>query len=304
MRFPIAQHCFFAAVCAASVLVVFGLTAPVAEAQVEGKRVEFSVTVGSGDVPEDADRELRIQRQREITTEVVERMEKRLDAIGFNSHDVSATDLYRIDVTVYGDHSAATLKSALIPAGRLEVRPVIVDGSRWYDVAADLPTGVELRSQRGSFRTDSVFLFGHSARTLRGVIDRHDNGDQRLEVFPHEDGWRVLQLGPVAATERDVHRAGIDQNPSGIPFVRATFSARAAQQIRSASAASHSSDLAIIVDGEVVAVQSFGPNQFHDSLDLDPPSHLRSADARRHWAHQVAARLATPIPVRLVEIEE
>lgn len=296
----------FVALFAASLALLLVLDLPTAQAQVEGKRVEFSLTVDRVNNADnsDEDPELRVRRQREINEEVIRRIETRLEAMGLHSHNVRTGDNRLIRVTVYGRHSEAAIKSAIIPPGRLEIRPVLVDGSPWLNVAAELPPEVDLIPEPGSFRTDRLFLFSHSARHLREAIATLGSEDTQFEVFPHEDGWRTLHLGSVAATERDISDVSISRNPSGIPFVSVTLSSNAAQDVRADAAAGQVRHLAIIVDGEVVALHRFSDRRFSETLDIDPPRHLSSTTARNQWAMQVAGRLAAPLPIRLAEMQE
>ncbi len=289
-----------------SLAFVFTFDLSAAHAQVEGNRVEFVLTVDridrDGDAGEDAD--LRVRRQREVTDEVIDRIEKRLNTVGMNSHNVRATNNRTIRVTVYGNHSEATIKSAIIPSGHLEIRPVLVEDSPWLQVAADLPPEVDLLPEPGSFRTDRLFLFSHSARQLRQTIASLGPENAEFEIFPHDDGWRSIHLGSVAATERDIEAVSIKRNPSGIPYVSVNLSGHAAQRVRSEAASASVRYLAIMVDREVVSLHRFSDRRFSETLDIDPPRHLSSTTARNHWAIQVAGRLASPIPIQLAEIQE
>ncbi len=293
-----------AAILAVAMAAIFTVDASEASAQVEGKRVEFTVTVDSASDAGDEDSELRVLRQRERTKEVISRIEHRLDAIGIPSHRVRAVDEVRIRVTVYGDHDARAIKSTVIPSGSLEIRPVMVDGSHWIEIAAELPEGVELRPEPGAFRTDRLFLFSHSAQALRRAINMVDRPDSSIKIFPHNDGWRAVELAAPAATERDIENSSLKRTPAGIPYVRAILSSDAAQTVRSAAAGHDSRHLAIVLDGEVVALQRFSRRNFSESLDIDPPAHLRSSTARTNWSYQVGGRLAAAIPLRLAELQE
>lgn len=273
------------------------------DAQARNNRVDFTLTVSPIE-DQEQDPDLRVRRHREVTKEAARRIETRLDAIDVKNSRVRVDDDYNIEITVYGDHSASAIKSALIPTGKLEIRPVLDDVSPWADLADELPDDVEIRTFPGSFRTDRIFLFSHSLQSLRSFVDRVAIGSTIVELFPHDDGWRSLNLGEPIATEDHLSSATIEKTPAGIPFVTVGFDTTAAQQIRSHTSSSGATHLAILLDGEVVSLHRFVARRFSDRLDLEPPDHLRSRHARSQWAIQVAGRLAAPIPVQLVEIQE
>ena len=274
-----------------------------AQAQTEGNRAEFEVTIDDRHAG-DGDGDLRSRQTAKIAEEVVRRIGKRLDAAGVKSHDVDFDDDRNITVTAYGNHSTPIIKGAVIPSGHLEVRPVLVNDSPWMSLSSELPEDVELKGEPGIFRTDRLYLFAHSASLLDQTLSNYAPEGMDFEIFPHDDGWRSLRLGPTAATESEVQKARLASNPTGLPYVSISLSARAAQSIRSIASAEQVRYLAIILDGEVVALQSFSERNFSETLIVDPPAHLQSTEARDQWATQVAGRLATPIPVQLVETQE
>ena len=300
-----------ATLCALSLAVVMIVDLSVAEAQRGGNnRVEFTLIVDSLDddfgVDEEGnvDSSLRVQRHREVANETVRRIEARLDNIGIKSHEVGVDESHNIKIVVFGDHSETAIKSTVIPSGKLEIRPVVVSDSPWLDVDEEFPPDVEVRIEPGSFQFDQVFLYAPTASSLRQIIARHAPEGSDFAVFPYEDGWRTLHLGRVAATQSDVHSTDISQNPSGMPFVSIELTGNGAQNVRSSAAAVGARHVAIVLDGEIVALHPYNHQRRTASLDLDPPDHLNSLDARGQWAMQVAGRLGAHIPIRLAETQE
>ena len=283
-------------------LLVLSVT-DVQEASARSNRVDFTVTVAPLD-DDQSDSVRRVRRHREMAREAARRIEIRLEAMDLKNSRVRLDDDHNIKITVYGSHSAQALKSAVIPAGRLEVRPVIDDASPWLDIADSLPEGVELRSPAGSFQSDRLFLYAASPGPLHDVLDRVALGSTQVEIYPHDDGWRTINLGPSVADQGDVTSVQLERTPSGIPFVSITFDADAAQTTRGQASTRQATHLAFVLDGEVVGLHRFSSRQFSDTLALDPPEHLRSRQARQHWSIQVAGRLAAPIPVQLIELQE
>jgi hypothetical protein len=278
-------------------------TLDVQEASARSNRVDFTIAVAPLD-DDEADSDRRVRRHREMAREAARRVELRLEAIDLKNSRVRLDDDHNIRITVYGRHSAQALKSALIPAGKLEVRPVIDDASPWLDIADSLPEGVELRSPAGTFQTDRLFLYAASPGELHDVLDRVSLGSTQVEIYPHDDGWRTINLGPSIAGEGDVESVEIERTPSGIPFVSISFGADAAQKARGQASSRQATHLAIVLDGEVVGLHRFNSRQFSETLALDPPDHLRSRQARQNWSIQVAGRLAAPIPIQLIELQE
>jgi hypothetical protein len=274
----------------------------VAQAQ-SARRVEFQLFVdGPGEEVEDRDR--RMREHAEIAREAAERIEIRLDAIGVKNHRVRVNGQNGIDVTVYGRHDATAIKSAVIPPGRFQIRPVILDQGFWHDLDGELPDTVEIRQEPGSVQIDEVFLFSRNAVDLRRFMNRVAIAGGELYLFPHDDGFRTVQLGPALATDRDLASSELGQTPSAIPFVTIRLEAEVAQQLRATIADEGARQIGLILDDELIGMQGFSHRQFSETLTLECPSFLRSVEARRHWALQVGGRLATPIPITLVEHQE
>ena len=273
-----------------------------AEAQNKERRVQFTLSLETSSL--EGNPELRVRRAQEMAAIAAERIETRLNSIDIKNHRVRVNDSNQIDITVYGLHSPEAIKSAIIPAGRLEIRPVLADNSIWLDLEDSLPEQIEIKYDPASFQTDRIFLFSPSARSLRDFLSRVSLGSTDVVLFPHQQGWRTLNLGPTLATHSDITGVELHQTPSAIPFVKANLSAEATDKIRTHATAENVRHLVLILDGEPVHLYRFSQTQFSDELNLQTPDFLRTTDARYHWAIQVVARLSTPLPVTLIEIED
>lgn len=284
----------------AVVAVIF--VADTAQAQTQSRNVEFTLRVESPD--DDADASHRVRRHGEIARIAADRIEMRLDAVGVRNHNVRLTEQNDIRVTVYGRHSADAIKGAVIPPGRVEIRPVITDNSPWGELADILPDEVELRYEPGAFDSNRVFLYSHDIGVLREFTGRIALGEIEVALYPHDDGWRTVNMGPPLATHRDVEGVQLERTPSAIPFVTTTLNTEAAQRIRAEASQANVRHLAIMIDGELVTMIRFSNRNFSQTLTLDCPDFLRSSEARQQWGIQVAGRLAAPIPITLTELQD
>lgn len=288
-------------VAVATLAVVTAVLGPAVAEASGSEKVEFTVTLQTEDDADDP--EVSDRKTRRVAGETVDRIEQRLEAIDIPHHEIEAAGA-DIDITVFGDYSPQLIKAVVIPDGRFEVRPLLVDSSPWLGVAPKLPEGVEFYNEPGAMDPDSFFLFSHTPARLHRAIDLVSTDDHTIKVFPHDEGWRTLRLGPVLATHDDIRDVRLERNPTGAPFVNADLDAEAAQQIRSGVERHRARQLAMIVDGEVVALETFSDRSFSESMTIEPPGHLESTGAERNWARQVAGRLAVDIPVRVAEFEE
>lgn len=277
-----------------------------ATAQTRSRRVEFTLAVEppdalSSDIPE----KTRHLRDREMAQMVADRIKTRLHAIDVKHSRVQIDDAHQIQVTIFGrDLSETALKSSLIPPGTLEIRAVLTDPAPWIDLESELPEGVEIQTEPGAFHTDRLFLFSEDPSLLHQLLSRVTFGQTEVAIFPHNDGWRTVLMGPPLGTNHDILRTTLSQTPSAIPFVTTRLTSDATAQIRARAASVNASHLAVLLDGELVAMPRFSERQFTDELVLDCPSFLRSIESRSQWAMQVAGRLAAPIPITLTEIQE
>ena len=292
---PVAGLCAAALIVVGAALLVVAPSA--AEASTQGQRVEFTVTANTDD-------DISSRAREKVAERVVEQIKQRLDAMELKHYQVEPIGGSNVEVIVYGDHSPEVIKGGIVPQGELQFRPVLVDSAPWLEVAPQLPEGVEFYHEPGSMRPDSFFLFSTSPAVLREAVELVPDGEGSIELFPHEDGWRTLNLGEVVATEDDISSAQVQRNRAGASFVNAELSADAVQRVRSKSSEYAASQLAVVLDGEVVAVMYFSEDSFGERLTVDPPGHLGSPDARAQWAMQVGGRMAASMPVQLGILEE
>lgn len=273
-----------------------------AEAQQSGdRRTQFRLIVEN---PDDAlEGEIRVRRHREMAQMAAERVEKRLATIGVGDYRVRVLPSNDLEVQVFGRHRAETIKSAVIPPGQMDIRPVLVDDTPWMDLEELLPDDIELRAEPGSFQTDRLYLYSPNASSLHSFLGRVSLGAKEIYIFPHRDGWRTLALGESLATERAVEGVSMHRTPSAIPFVRVQLNEEAVDEIRTGARREDARHLAILLDGEIVSLVRFGERHFSSELTLEVPEYLRTSDARSGWAMQVAGRLAAPIPIILAEAE-
>lgn len=277
-----------------------------AAAQPSPRRVEFTLRVEAprGDGGSGVEN-LETKRDREMAHIAAERIKTRLNAIDVKNYRVQVDNQNRIQVTVYGrDLSAEAIKSAVIPPGELELRAVISGATPWGDILPDLPEGVEIRVEPGAFQTDRTFLYSEDITTLQHLLSRISLGQTEVTIFPFRNGWRTVLMGPSLGSHHDVLETSLNQTPSAIPFVTVQLTADATSRVRAGASQVEARHLAILLDGELVAMPRFIERQFDDELTLDCPDFFRSSEARRHWAMQVAGRLAVPIPVTLIESKE
>lgn len=264
--------------------------------------VELVITAEGPD-DDEVDGDIRERTRKKIAEKAVSRIRKRLDVIGVKNHEVEVDGDLNIRVRTGGSFDAATIESVVVPSGRLEIRPVLVDADSWLSPMPRLSDDIEFRPETESVRVDSFFLYAPSARSLRRVIDESGVEEGTVELYPHEDGWRTLRLGEAMVTEDDVEEIRLERSFAGAPRVTAVFDDGATRALRGAFDGD-SGRVAVILDGEVVSLQRVSPSNTSELFGLDPPEHLRSMDAQRRWSTLVAGRLAAPIPVQLATFQE
>ena len=286
----------------ALVMGVSGLMMSSAEARSGDRRVNFRLVVENPD--DGTEPEVRARRHQEVARMAAERIEKRLEVIGVGDYRVRVLPSNDLEVNVFGRHSAEAIRSAVIPPGRMEIRAVVVDETPWMDLEEMLPEGVEVRVEPGSFQTDRLYLYSPSAESLHRFLSRVSlGGVGEVMIYPHQEGWRTLNLGAVLATEQDLNRVELKRTPSAIPFVSTHLKTEVTQEIRAAAALENARHLAVILDGEVVSLIRFSGRTFSSEMILEVPEFLRTTEARNGWALQVAGRLAAPLPITLAELE-
>ncbi len=281
---------------------VVGVGAGEATAQ-QGERVEITLTVDHRPADDDERREVVVQRREEINEMVVRRIETRLEAIGVKYWEIDVGSDHTIEITVYGDFDGQVVRGAIIPRGRMELRRVKVDDSPWAHIAAELPEGVELEAPRqGVFRTDQLFLTAPSPAVLQEVIDEYGPSNDEVHIFPQEDGFRTVRLGRAVASESHVRSGSLGRSPAGDPRIDVRLESAVAHEALSGQ--DGTSHLAMVLDGEVVALIPTRQHHRSATFDIDPPPHLTSREAKQAWAMQVAGRLSAPMPIRLIEFDD
>lgn len=238
----------------------------------------------------------------EITTEAAERIRQRMRAAEIKHWDVVTSGRNHIRVSVYGRYSRGRLASILVPTGDMSIRPVLSVGDEWTERIARVPDGVELRQPDESMRADAAFLWSRSRRVLREVVQDVPLPGVDVDVYPYKGGWRTVALGTVVATHKSVRKASIERGGGGDAYVRLQLDATSAPERTNRH--SVGSRWALVLDGEVVRVWQEASDTLDTAINLRPPSHLGSKEARLIWSQQVAGRLAAYIPVPLVEVED
>lgn len=239
---------------------------------------------------------------KEITNEAAERIRKRLKAAEIKHWDVVTSGPNQIRVNVYSSYSRGQLASMLVPAGAMSIRPTIPVGDRWTELLSNLPEGVELRQPGDSMKAEAAFLWSRSRRTLESAIESVALPGLEVATYPYKGGWRTVAMGSPVATHRSVQSISIERGGSGDAYIRLNLDAAAAPE--QSARRGVGSQWAMVLDGEIVRLWRESGQRLDTSINIRPPSHLNSRDAKARWAQQVAGRLAAHIPVPLVEVED
>ena len=289
---------------AVALVVVLALVAVSPEVDARtGDPVEVSLLIDHRPAEEGERREVVAQRRANINERVATRLEERLDAIGVRYSEVDIDEDHTVTVKVYGDFDDAVIRGAIIPRGKMELRRVRVEDSPWAEVAAELPDQVQYQSPgSGLFRTDWLYLTAPSPSLLAEAIDTWGPSDEDIRIFPQDQGFRTVRLGETVATESHVESASLGRSPAGDPRIAIRLKSAIAHE--ALDRRGEAGLLAMVLDEEVVAL--IPTRRYHRSLtfDLEPPPHLNSPEAKQAWGMQVAGRLSTPMPIRLVELDE
>jgi hypothetical protein len=261
--------------------------------------------------------ELKSEMTRQVTKLAADRLRDRLKAAEIKRFSVTSDEPRTIVVRARGGVSRELLAGIVAPAGRFELRPVLSVGEGWVKAMRELPGGVKLRQEEGSVDPDDAYLWSAdraklhatATRAAQRYLERESLDENAIEVatYPAAGGWRTLALGSAVATQADVAHAAIRQGKTGETYVRLLFKRELSGHGLSNAGAEHSilgasRTWAIVLDGEVVSVMDRAANSLGNSLSVMAPEHLRTRDARRIWAQQVAGRLAAYMPITLMEV--
>jgi hypothetical protein len=244
---------------------------------------------------------LNVRTRRKMAKRAVPRIEKRLRAAGFKHLNAETRGNGNLYVEVGTKLSPMTIMGFIVPEGRFEVRPIRSVGALWQQNSTRLPDGAELRQPEGSMARSDAYVWAPKRSDIKTVAGTLDLGVGLIRPYPEGDGWRTLVLGDPVLANSDVQGAGIRPGHLGEPFVSVSLKGSAADRLRSGESGPDTR-WAVLLDGEVVTVLDREPTS-SGVLNLSPPDHLDATAAQRRWARQVAARISTPMPVRLVSTD-
>lgn len=272
----------------------------VSQSGVRTAGADEDVTVVRVSVPPPTDEATGEEVHREVVREVAKRLRLRLKASGLKHWEVDETQPPDLRVVVRGGVDRALVAGIVIPPGRMQLRPMRPAGRTWLRVSGALPADVELRQPNDSLASGDAYLWSKRRASLSGFLERVALVGADGFVFPDAGGWRSVALGPPTATERHIAAADLERSRNGQIFVRLDLGdALAGPRLDDGPAR-----WGLVVDGELVAVFQRDFERSPGALNVLPPDHLNSEQARLLWARQIAARLAAPISVPLVEWHE
>lgn len=296
-RFRAAWAACMLALCAA------GLTAGAREARgaEPAGKAKVKLVVGEPDSSkEQGDADFERKKLEEVTDIVAKRVRKRLETAAIKQFTVTVDKPSTVHVSALGGVSHALLAGIVVPQGDFELRPAMPIGAHWTRHAGELPEGVEIHQEKGSFSAAEAYLWSQSRRTLTKAVEAVAPEGYLVKTYPADDGWRTLALGEPVATHDDVARARIRQGKMGERYVRVMFAhdvvAELPHRIRRT--------WAVVLDGEVVSAFGRADEDFGSAMSITAPDNLTSPEARRAWAQQVAGRLAAHISVPVVEMTD
>lgn len=255
------------------------------------------VPESSGEGGEEYER-ARLEQRTELAAK---RVRKRLETARVKHFSVEIDKPHTLRISAHGGISEGLLAGIVVPQGHFELRPVERIGQKWTRSTNALPEGVELRQIEGSVSPNDAYLWSASRRSLHRAMASASFDGVELFSYPAANGWRTLALGESVADHGDIGEASIQEGKTGEPYVRLQF-----DKAISTVHVSHRKrrQWAAVLDGEVVATFTRDDESFSGNLNLTAPDHLNSEPARRAWAQQVAGRLAAPIAVQIVELDE
>ena len=236
----------------------------------------------------------------EIADRAVPRLKARLRAARIKHVVVQARDAGSIFVEAGGGLSRQALLGLLVPPGAFQLRRVVKSGRDWQTYSPGAPEGVELRQPSGSMKPEEAFVWSERRSRIEEVARKAQLEGVTVFAYPHSGGWRTLSLSdPILETDA-IGGAEIRPGTTGEPFVSASLAKRPDTQLH-LQARHRGTRWAVVLDGEVVAMLEHTPGATGD-LNIPAPDHLSGQQAQMQWARQVAARLAAPMPPRLVPL--
>lgn len=251
------------------------------------------------------DEELLRLKQTHQARLVADRLTRRLAVAGIKQYAVQPEGRGLVRVTAYGAVDRALLAGLVVPQGMLEVRPVRSAVSEWEDLAMRLPVGIELRHKDSAYGApnlaEDAFLWSSRREELEAFAKGMSLGGHEVMVYPEGTGWRTLVTQSSVASHRDVTGVSLHRTPRGVPFVAVKLETGVPGTVREAVGARMVTHLAMVLDGEVVALLDYDPAAFDHKLELTYPDTSAADDVQRRWVQQVAGRLASHIPLALVE---
>ncbi|MFU8804283.1 MAG: hypothetical protein ACNA8W_10775 [Bradymonadaceae bacterium] len=266
------------------------------------QKVTLTLLVPQPDEDEVPDAEVRRRQHAEMARMTMGRIEERLKNVGVKDFDVKVLAHGQVQVIVRGRWTRDMIAGIIIPAGRMELRPVVQTGEAWTSLASSLPKGVEIRQEETSFNADDAYLWSGDYSTLEALSRRVSLGTTHVFVYPDDDGWRTISLAAPVATHRDLNRVTMRNSPAGMPFVMMDFKQDTAHRVRESVSQDEVTRLAIVIDDEIVSIVRYGGDRFNHRLEVVCPAHLLTTDAQRAWVQQVVGRLAVPMPITLAEM--
>jgi hypothetical protein len=253
--------------------------------------------------PQDEDNpEIRRRQRQEMARLGSTRIEERLTRAGIKGFKVNVLPHGQIQVQVHGRHTRQQIANIVVPAGRMELRPVVSTGEAWVSIASSLPVGIELRQEADSLSDEDVYLWSADFSTLSDFSRRVALGTTHVFVYPDAEGWRTMSLAAPVATHRDIEKVDMRTTPAGVPFIMVELQRETPSRIRNDVDMELVKELAVVLDDEIVSIVRFEGARAGQRLELVCPPHLTSQDARRAWVQQVTGRLAVPMPITLGEL--
>ena len=287
--------------CAAVLLA--GLIAGVGPALSAGPSGTISMRV---DVPAPQGTEGGVQEKArdEVGRRVTKRLRDRMDAAGVKFSTVERLEDGTLKITVNADLGRPLLEGIVVPAGDFALSPILKVGDRWASKSGEMPDGIELRQREESMDPRDAFLWSSSRSALEAFIEAVELPGSRVLTFAHAGGWRTVTLGEPVVTHEQLATSRIRSVRTGAPYVSLELSSDGQRRFRShrAGAATEGS-FAAVLDGEVVAMVD-RTALTEGTLNLTAPDQIDGTTALANWARQVAGRLAAPIPVAVIPMDD